>query len=257
MSPPVSRLQTNWDARAALNFMCGGAGAGLMICAAVIAPASAAGMILLALALVGCGLTAVWLELGKPLRALHVFFNPFTSWMARESYAAVLLFVLGAGALRAPWLLPFAACAAAAFLWCQARMLKGGKGIPAWRARETVALLLATGLAEGAGLALFFVAGRLALALFAAAVVIRVLAWARHAAVVKSAALEPAGRTLVQLGTAVALALALAGLFYAPAAWLAGLAALAAGWRVKFALVTRASLKQGFELAHVPVRGTR
>jgi phenylacetyl-CoA:acceptor oxidoreductase subunit 2 len=257
VSPAFSRLQTNWDARAALNFMCGGAGAGLMIFAALCRPEAAAGMILLALALVGSGLTAVWFELGKPLRALHVFFNPFTSWMARESYAAVLLFALAAGALLVPWLLPFAACAAAAFLWCQARMLKGGKGIPAWRARETVALLLATGLAEGGGLALLFVSDRLALAIFAAAVVLRMLAWRRHAAVVKSAALEPAGRTLVQLGTVVALALALAGVFYSPAAWLAGLAAVAAGWRVKLALVTRASHKQGFELAHVPVRGTR
>ena len=39
---------------------------------------------MLALALVAAGLGAVWLEIGRPLRAIHVFFNPCTSWMTRE-----------------------------------------------------------------------------------------------------------------------------------------------------------------------------
>ena len=37
---------------------------------------------------------------------------------------------------------------------------------------------------------------------------------------------------------------------------LAGLAALAAGWRLKFALVTRAAYNQGFSLPQLPVRGS-
>ena len=230
-------LQTNWDARAALNFMCGGAGAGLMIAAAVLGLPNAA--ILLALALIGCGLGAVWLELGKPLRALHVFFNPFTSWMARESFAAVLLFALGLGTFFMRQLLPAAALAAALFLYCQARMLQGGSGIPAWRVPGTVARLVTTGLAEGLGLALLFSTSPLALSLFALAVVARAMAgleWFTAPAV---------------------LALVVVGGFLPYAAALAGLIALAVGWHFKFTLVTRASHKQGFTLPRLPVRGTR
>ncbi len=226
-------LQTNWDARAALNFMCGGTGAGLIIAAAVLGLPYAA--VALALVLIGCGLGAVWFELGKPLRAVHVFFNPFTSWMARESFAAVLLFALGIGTFFMPTLIFGAALMAAVFLYCQARMLHGAKGIPAWRAPETVSRLLATGLAEGAGLALFFDASWLAIALFAIAVIARAIVtseWSK---------------------TVAALVLA----FIPYAAPLGGLVALAAGWHFKFTLVTRASHKQGFALPRLPVRGTR
>ena len=72
----MSRLQENWDSRAALNFMLGGAGAGLMLTAGF--SSSPAYSILLSMSLVACGLGAVWLEIGRKLRALHVFFNPFT-----------------------------------------------------------------------------------------------------------------------------------------------------------------------------------
>ena len=51
-------LQKHWDARAALNFMLGGAGSGLMIASALTWPASRAPL-LLALALVAAGLGAV------------------------------------------------------------------------------------------------------------------------------------------------------------------------------------------------------
>jgi phenylacetyl-CoA:acceptor oxidoreductase 26-kDa subunit len=37
---------------------------------------------------------------------------------------------------------------------------------------------------------------------------------------------------------------------------LAGLAALAAGWRLKFVLVRRAAYNQGFSLPQLPVRGS-
>jgi phenylacetyl-CoA:acceptor oxidoreductase subunit 2 len=253
----MSALQTNWDARAALNFMGGGAGAGLMIATALARPAHPEWLVLAALALIGGGLTAVWTELGKPLRAPHVFFNPFTSWMARESFAAVLLFALGIAALFAPQFLYGAAIVAALFVWCQARMLHGAKGIPAWRAKESVPLIVCTGLAEGAGLLLLATNSAPALALFAAAVIARAFAWARYSASVKSAALENPGRLLRQIGTVAALALALAGMFAAPAAALAGIASLAAGWQLKLALVTRASRKQGFSLPRLPVRGTK
>lgn len=253
----MSALQINWDARAALNFMCGGSGAGLLLATALVQPPQASWAIVLALALIGTGLTAVWIELGKPQRALHVFFNPYTSWMARESLAAVALFALGIAALYEPSLLLAAAAAAAAFVFCQARMLQGAKGIPAWRAPEALPLMLATSLAEGAGLCLLFRSSELALGLFVLAVLARALAWARYAGAVKNRALAPTGRMLMQVGTVAALALVLAGTLVAAALPLAGLCALAAGWHFKFTLVTRASHKQGFALPRLPVRGTR
>ncbi|HEY5897330.1 MAG TPA: hypothetical protein VIV54_07180 [Burkholderiales bacterium] len=253
----MSAPQSNWDTRAALNFICGGAGSGLLIVEPIVHPLPSPAATVLALLLIATGLTAVWLEIGKPLRALHVFFNPFTSWMTRESLVAVLVFVLGAGALLEPRLGGFAAVAAAAFLWCQANILHASKGIPAWRAHEVIALIVTTGLAEGAGLALVFAHDPFALAIFAAALVARWLAWRAYRGEVRSPALEPAGRDLLRFGTAAALALALAALLFTPAAWLAGLTALATGWRLKHALVTRASHKQEFALPHVPVRGTR
>ena len=242
-------LQRHWDARAAANFMLGGAGSGLLIFMAL-ADIRAAQAVALALALIAGGLGAVWLEIGRKLRAAHVFFNPFTSWMTRESFAALLLFPLALGSIYVPPAAPFVAVAAALFLYCQARILRASKGIPAWRAPQIVALIVGTGLAEGAGLALLFNQSPLLLTAFVLAVVARCVAWMRYRAAVGSQALEPAGQALVWVGTVAALAL----LFFPP---LAGIAALAAGWWLKLALVTRASFNQGFSLPHLPVRGTR
>ena len=243
-------LQRHWDARAALNFMLGGAGSGLMV-ATSLAGTESPLPVMISLALVAAGLGAVWLETGRKLRAAHVLFNPFTSWMTRESFAALLLFPLGIGSVFVSAALPFAAAAALAFLWCQARILRAAKGIPAWRAPQIVPLIVCTGLAEGAGVALFFSGDHLLVAFFALAVAARFVAWRRYRAAVKSQALAPAGRALVWIGTGAALALVLL------AAPLAGLAAAATGLWLKLALVTRASFNQGFSLPHLPVRGTR
>jgi phenylacetyl-CoA:acceptor oxidoreductase subunit 2 len=149
----MNQVQEHWDARAALNFMLGGAGAGLMIWAALMQVRSPY-PVALSLALVAAGLFAVWLEIGRKLRALHVFFNPFTSWMTRESFAALLLFTLGLASLLDASLLPAAAIAAGAFLYCQARILRAAKGIPAWRTPWVVPLIVISGLAEGGALLL-------------------------------------------------------------------------------------------------------
>ena len=76
--------QTSWDWRAAANFMLGGTGAGLIVAAGFVQD-EAHYQVILALLLVAAGLGAVWLEIGRKLRALHVFLNPFTSWMTRAS----------------------------------------------------------------------------------------------------------------------------------------------------------------------------
>ncbi|MEO8204015.1 MAG: phenylacetyl-CoA:acceptor oxidoreductase [Betaproteobacteria bacterium] len=252
----MKKLQTSWDARAALNFMLGGAGAGLMAASALIASPAPP---LLSMALVAAGLAAVWLETGRKLRAINVLFNPFTSWMTRESFMAVVFFALGiAGwAIDEKLLVDLAGLAALAFLWCQGRILRAAKGIPAWRAPEVVPLVVSTGLAEGLGLALFFDSGIAMLVLFALALAARALAWRRYFAAAKPAALDAAGRLLLRLGTFAALGLAFAAYWVPASALLAGAAALAAGWNLKFRLITRAAFRQSLSLPHLPIRGTR
>lgn len=259
---PNAWVQQHWDWRAATNFMLGGAGSSLIAVAAFLSPATDAA-IAAGLVLVAAGLGAVWLEIGRKLRAAHVMFNPFTSWMTRESFAAAVLFGLGFLYLffRQPWTQHAAALAALAFLFCQSMILRASKGIPAWRMPEVVPLVLCTGLAEGAGALLAFDAQPAALALLGLAVIARALAWFRYRGALRQpgtrSALEPAGTLLLWLGTAAPLALLLASLAVPQAAALAGLAALAAGWRLKFVLVARASFNQGFALPKLPVRGAR
>jgi phenylacetyl-CoA:acceptor oxidoreductase subunit 2 len=254
--------QTSWDWRAAANFMLGGTGAGLIIAAGFVQDETHY-PVMLALLLVAAGLGAVWLEIGRKLRAVHVFFNPFTSWMTRESFAALLLFFFSFVGLfiDSKAALVAAALAALAFVYCQGRILRAAKGIPAWRAPEVVPLVLTTSLAEGAGLALLFHPDSFALALFVVALIGRALAWSGYRAALKQpasrAALESAGKALVQIGTLVPLALVLGGIFQPQAAILAAIAAILAGWWFKFVLVTRAALNQGFALPQLPVRGSR
>ena len=269
--------QTNWDFRAALNFILGGAGAGLLVVAAFSGLAGDALRIeiLLGMALIGAGLISVWFEIGRPLRALNVGFNPFTSWMTRESFAAGAVFALG---LAAAWLgsRPWAQAAALAaliFAYCQGRILQGAKGIPAWRVPALGWLNFTTALTEGAGLfvalaALFDTPAKGVLAYFSLALIARGFAWsiyrgsvAKSAARPALAALDRAGKILIQFGTVAPLALLLLGLFAADVAaialLLAGVAALATGWQFKFVLIMRAAYNQGFALPHLPVRGTR
>ena len=74
-------LQTYWDWRAVGNFVGGGPGTGFLAAVAVAAVLGEPSRFLaaIALAFVGVGLTCVWLEIGRPWRALNVFFNPRTS----------------------------------------------------------------------------------------------------------------------------------------------------------------------------------
>ena len=276
---PAPWPQKNWDWRAAGNFIFGGAGSGLVVFAAL-SGAQGMAMTLLTLAglaLVGCGLLCVLLELGRPWRAMHVFFNPRTSWMTREAIAATLLFPAGlaaaAGVSGFAWL---AAAFAIAFVYCQSRMLQAARGIPAWREPLFSPLIVLTGLVEGGGA--FFLtdtvhhAGtELLLVLFGTLVLARVLVWLayrrRIAAIADPralAALAAPGCALQLLGTVLPLALvalpvvvALSGQVLATAAGVAGFAAWLTGACLKYALVTRAGFNQGFSLAHLPVRGVR
>jgi phenylacetyl-CoA:acceptor oxidoreductase 26-kDa subunit len=270
--------QSQWDWRAAGNFIGGGAGSGLIVFTALAGTkgALAAALLLAGLALIGLGLSCVWLELGRPLRALHVFFNARTSWMTREAIVATVLLPVGLAAAAGVYsgidgLVWLPAALALVFVYCQGRMLRAARGITAWREPLTVPLLLSTSLAEGAGV--FFVAllwhGPAGAAM---AVLFGVLVLARAAVLLAyrqrlsgriapraNRALDRAGRALLIGGTALPLALLLA------AAWTGGttavalgaLAAALAGAHLKFTLVTRAGYNQGFALRSLPVRGAR
>jgi phenylacetyl-CoA:acceptor oxidoreductase subunit 2 len=275
---PKPWLQGSWDARAAANFIFGGAGTGLAVTAAFfVAPAPGWRVLLaLALMLIAMGLGSVWLELGRAWRFMNVAFNPRTSWMTREAYASGVVFAFGAAAIvtSVPWLAWLSALAALVFVYCQSRMLRAAKGIPAWRVPALSPFLVATAMAEGAGLtvalapALVGGTPRWAVGFFVLAVVARLATWLRYAGSLNgkvapqaAAALAAVGTHVVVLGTLVPLcAFGVAVGFPAAAAvalTLGGLVALAAGWRAKFVVVRRAAYNQGFALPVLPVRGTR
>jgi len=271
--------QTSWDWRAAGNFVCGGAGSGLIVFAALAnaGGAALAALVLAGLALVGLGLFCVALELGRPLRALNVFRNPLTSWMGREAWTTMLLVPAGiiaaAGITGFAWI---AAILALVFVYCQGRMLQAAKGIPAWREPLIAPLFVVTALAEGGGW--FFVTDLMhrtgtqaTLVAFGVAVLARVFVWLAYrrrlagvAARGATMALDRTGRVLQIAGTVVPLVLVVAiitgvvsGPQVAVLAALAGLAAAIAGAHFKYTLITRAAFNQGFTIAHLPVRGVR
>ncbi len=270
---PDPAQQRQWDWRAAGNFICGGGGGGLILMAALSGAQGATLTILMlaGVALVGLGLTCVWFELGRPLRALNVFINPRGSWMSREAFVATLLMPAAlAAAFGVPGAAPLAAPLALGFVYCQARMLQAGKGIPAWRSPLTVPLIVVTGLAEGGGWLLLLAAAvsfdpgpllplLLGLLVMARGLIVRAhrQALGRSAAPQAMAALDSAGRVMLWAGTALPLAgllLAAMGSGAALAALAGLLAALAGAW-FKFVLITRAGFNQGFALVHLPVRG--
>lgn len=275
---PRPWLQRHWDWRAAGNFVFGGAGSGLLLVAAVALPLGPARTLSLplGLALVGLGLFCVWLEIGRPLRALHVFFNPWTSWMTREAFAGVALFAAAITAFFLPGIWTEAALGVLAltYAWCQARILTASKGIPAWREPKVVPFTIATALTEGASLAVLIALGynrqsHVVYGLFAGVLLARALAWYAYCASVAPrltgaprAALEGVTPGLLWFGTFGALALvaaasALPRAYALLPATLGALAALGTGWHAKRTIVTRAALNQGFSLPNLPVRGSR
>ncbi len=263
-----ARLQRYWDIRAAGNFSFGGTGSGLILAAALGLAAGVPSPLAVAagLALIGLGLFCVWLEIGRPWRAINVFFHPRTSWMTREAMLVPPLMAAGAAAILVDLRFVFlAAIFAAGFLYCQARMLHASRGIPAWCQKETIPLILATGLVEGCGLFLV-IAGDRSTAMVAvtlAAALLREGTRELHRrALIKAQA--PAGTlawfslreekilTAARALAVVLLAMALAGW---DTAVLGGLLAVATGWGLKVMLITRAAYTRGHVIPHTPSRG--
>jgi phenylacetyl-CoA:acceptor oxidoreductase subunit 1 len=272
--------QKHWDWKASGNFLCGGAGTGLFAFttiaglkgSAILAPG------LIALALIACGLTLLMFKIGRPLRFIYVLRQPQRSWMSREAWVAGLLFPLALFALWLghPMVLLAAAMVGLLFLFCQGMILEQSKGIPAWRTPQVIALIMATGFAEGCGLflllaallpALGAAAKPMAFALVALAAT-RAWTWRRYFNALESDGVPT--RTLeiftacrgwfFAVGLVLPVVLVAAGLVLtaADAALfaLAGLSVFASGWALKFILITRAAFNQGFALPHTPIRGS-
>jgi phenylacetyl-CoA:acceptor oxidoreductase subunit 2 len=277
------RLQRSWDSRAACNFIGGGSGTGLLLAAAAALlagyPYFPAGI--LAIALIGFGLAMVWLEIGRPLRALNVFFHPQTSWMTREALLALPVLTLAAFAvlLDQPFVpLPFHAAIVAwaaavlglAFLYCQVRILHASRGVPAWSEPALQSVIVVTAIAEGVGLLLFlglFVATPPVWAVPASIIALaaRAAAWERYRQRVKLTApaqvvavLNRASLWLHLFGHLLP-AILLVGSLTIPSpivpAAVAGLLLFATGASLKFVVVIRAAFTHGFSIPFVPVRG--
>ena len=262
-------LQTQWDWRAAGNFMFGGSGGALILMAAIAAwpgtPTLVIGLV--ALVFVGMGLFLVWLEIGRPWRFLHVFFHPQTSWMTREASVSVLLFAttfMGV-LLQAPTLLAAAGLLGFLFLYCQGRILKASKGIPAWREPAVVPLIISTGLTEGAAiltiLLIFSNAEQMwLLYLLMGLLGCRLVSWQhyRQRLVVNNAPrgalkiLDGINRPHVILGNALPLLLLVTIIvqpaLLGPLALLACILATASGWLMKFTIIAKAAKVQGYAL---------
>lgn len=277
---PAPELQPYWDWRAAGNFICGGAGAGLL-CLAALAARGDRPLFILAglagLALVGAGLVCVLIELGRPLRALNVFLRPRTSWMSREAIAAAALFpaVLAAIVFPAAALAALAGVAALAFLYCQARLLKAARGVPAFRQAAIVPLIVLSGLAEGGALLIILgaplgFAPTWLLAAMVALVAGRLYVWCSYrsalsapgAAPIATAAILAAIDRPLRIGghllpMALLLLAAVAPVGGAALALAGGAAALAAGVYLKFTIVTGAAYNQGFAIPRAAGYGRR
>lgn len=272
--------QTNWDWRAAGNFIGGGSGSGLLLFAAISSATGSlpAAPVVIALALIALGLFCVWLEIGRPWRSMNVTRHMQTSWMTREALLVPLLFGAGltavvVGSVVALWI---SALLAMLFLYCQARLLNAAKGIPAWRQKRVVPLIAVTGLTEGAGILMLLtaLAGAPPYMLWLPAtllvlLLLRALLWrgyrsnlaTRGAPQQSLAVLDQLELPFIKIGhwaLTPVLVLLLLQPTLAGAQWLtalAGLVAAAGGWLFKYKLIVRAGYNQGYALPHVPVRG--
>lgn len=262
-------LQTNWDWRAAANFMFGGGGGALLLAAAMAGRDASAHLpaTLLGMALMGTGLTMVWLEIGRPWRAANVMFKPQNSWMTREAYVAGCALSLAAGSLliRLTWLPMAAGLAGIAFLYCQARILRAAKGVPAWREPSIVMLIVTTGMVEGIAYLVLvqvafaepaeniqmFLAGFLILRLFAWFIYQGRLLASDPPSQVK-AALPRLGTWFVIFGHFFPVLLIAGSYMDSPFSQIntsiSTIIVVLSGWHLKFVLVTRLAHVQGFGL---------
>jgi phenylacetyl-CoA:acceptor oxidoreductase subunit 2 len=271
------KQQRNWDWRAAANFICGGAGGGLLLWVAFagLDPAALRAAVFLGLALIAGGLTCVWFEIGRPWRALNVYRHIATSWMTREAVVALLVFAAGGLALLTTnaLLAMLAGVLGLGFLYSQARILAANKGIPAWRNPRSIPLMVATGLAEGAGFLVCVLslmspgAGFPVLAGLIVLIGIRAFFWKAYlGALIADGAPDATLKVLSGIAARFTVFGHVLPAFFVMAAMTgmpgraglilaAGIMVVAGGWFLKFTLVRRAAYTQGLAVQCIPVRG--
>ena len=158
------RRQQVWGWPAAMNFILGGAGAGLClvsICLPLLEKSAGNQSFwmaarLLASAMVALGLLVLTHEAGRPLRVRYLLGNLRRSWMSRETLAAMVF--LPAAALSSiiehPILLGIATTAAAAFIISQGFMVYRARAVPAWNVPWIPLLFATSALTSGGGVLL-------------------------------------------------------------------------------------------------------
>jgi phenylacetyl-CoA:acceptor oxidoreductase subunit 1 len=283
-NPLVGPQQTLWDWRAAMNWICGGVGAGFATIAwlaalrGVVHPDMVASAHFVAAGIMALGLFFVFLKIGRKLRFWRAASRPQTSWMTRELYAAVVFFPAVLANLQ--W--PSAALSAAsgilalAFLYCQARILHMARGIPAWRVPLMPWMLLGTGLLEGLGLLALLLAwfpglgqpGSLVSMAGLALIAVNAALWLAYRGTAREEGIVPLARGVIEdnsltlhlVGHALpAFMFVLALANPALAAYylgVGGLAAIAGGAFWKFTIIVRGGYQHGFALPAVPQRGS-
>lgn len=293
-NPLVGSRQTFWDFRAAANFALGGMSAGFAAIASIfygmgfLSLPSTQGAFALAMLGMAVGLFAVFMEIGRKRRFLFVLLRPQSSWMTRETYAvalfypAALLAVISPNVQWAEGAVFVAGVSAAAFLFCQARILYAGKGIPAWRASQVPWLICLTGLLEGVGCLAVIAAAKpnvLSGADSMASIggvgatlsVLGLLAWCSYLEAAMSGGVPPLARgslrrtdLWIRWGGYVLPAGAFIALCVPPITEagqillliLGGASAVVCGIALKISLVTRASYQQGYAIPRMPQRGS-
>ncbi len=269
--------QTPWDWRAAIQFICGGVGVGLLLLTALAALVSDQWLRIgggAALIFLSIGLFSVWIKLGRRWRFLLVFRNPWTSWMSREALFSLPMMGLGIIGVLFAWPLVtlLAALFGVGYLYSQAQILKASQAIPAWREPLIVPLFVVTGLVEGTAVyvlllvilgvsemwltAVFFLLliGRFGLWL----TYLRKLTTPGQAPEQTVAELTAANRLVTPIGHIVPLLMLIAA-FFMPSGGiilgaLAGLSTLFGGWYLKFIIIARAAYNQGFAIERTPAR---
>ncbi len=283
-NPLVGKVQIFWDMRAAMNFILGGMSTGLIITAWLsylmggISEGALVGVNVVAGVGMAAGLFFVFLEIARKLRFLNVLLRPQTSWMTRETYVVALFYPTLLLDLLWPngFLHLLLVIEAAAFLYCQARILPAGKGIPAWRAPLMPWMLIATGLLEGTGLLAISATlhpamhsgAPLAAGMGGALAVINAILWRNYISNAARNGIGPLARgALGAINLPLRLighALPLLGFAAFLGLWptqplvstLAGLGAVVGGIMWKVTVITKASHQQGFNLSKVPQRGS-
>ena len=269
--------QTPWDWRAAIQFICGGAGVGLLLLTALAALVNDEWLRTgggVALVFLSIGLFSVWIKLGRRWRFLLVFRNPWTSWMSREALFSLPMMGLAFMGVLFAWPLVtlLAALFGVGYLYSQAQILKTSRAIPAWREPLIVPLFIVTGLVEGTAvyillLAIFGVGELWVTAVFFLLLIARFGLWWAYQRQLTTpgqapeqtvAELAAANRLVTPLGHIVPLVLLIVA-FFMPSGGIilgtiAALGALLGGWYFKFIIIARAAYNQGFAIERTPAR---